>query len=229
MAVEVKLNVEEMEKAGVQFGHRISKLYPKMKPYVSGIKNNVHVFDLEKTSKEFEKALKFISRLVSENKTVLLVGTKVQLRHLVKKAAVESGMPYVSGRWLGGTFTNFETIAKRVDYFKELERKKMSGELEKYTKKERSMFDKELRILETKFEGIRNMAKLPDAIFITGLDTDITAAKEAKIKGIPVIAIVDSNMNPELVDYQIPANDDAISAVKYILDQVQETIKNARA
>ncbi len=224
MAKEIKLNIEEMSGAGVQFGHKVSKLHPKMKPFVSGIKNNVHIFDLEKTAKEMEKALSFVSKVASEGKTIVFVGTKPQLKGIIKLAAEECEVPYVTERWLGGTFTNFETIQKRVNYFKDLERKKVSGELEKYTKKERLNFDKEIAILKTKFEGIKNMVKLPDAVFIFGLDKDMTCAREAKRKGIKIVAITDTNVNPDIADYSIPANDDAISAVSYIIDKVEDVI-----
>ena len=213
-----------MSGAGVQFGHKVSKLHPKMKPFVSGIKNNVHIFDLEKTAKEMEKALSFVSKVASEGKTIVFVGTKPQLKGIIKLAAEECEVPYVTERWLGGTFTNFETIQKRVNYFKDLERKKVSGELEKYTKKERLNFDKEIAILKTKFEGIKNMVKLPDAVFIFGLDKDMTCAREAKRKGIKIVAITDTNVNPDIADYSIPANDDAISAVSYIIDKVEDVI-----
>lgn len=226
--LETRLSVDEMSDAGVQFGHRVSKLHPKMKHFVSGIRNNVHLFDLEKTSKELEKALLFLSKLSAEGKSIVFVGTKVQLKHLVEQAAQKAGIPYVTERWLGGTFTNFETIQKRVTYFKDLERKKETGELEKYTKKERLNFDKELAILKTKFEGIRNMSKLPDAVFIAGIDKDITCAREAKRKGIKIVAIVDTNVNPDIVDYPIPANDDAISAVRYVLDKAKDVIISNR-
>ena len=225
---EIKLNIDEMSSAGVQFGHKVSKLHPKMKNFVSGIKNNVHVFDLEKTSKELGKAMDFIARLSSEGKTIIFVGTKIQLKHLIKEAAEEIGVSYVTERWLGGTFTNFETIQKRVNYFKELERKKETGELEKYTKKERLNFDKELASLKIKFEGIRNMSKLPDAVVIFGIDKDITCAREAKKKDIKIISIVDTNINPDIVDYVIPANDDAISSVGYILNKIKDCIISNR-
>ena len=223
------LNIEEMQTAGLHFGHRVSRLHPKMKIYVSGIKNNVHIIDLEKTSKEFEKALRFISKLISDGKTILFVGTKIQVRQYVKSSAELSGMPYVVERWLGGTFTNFETIAKRVAYFKELENKKATGGLEKYTKKERSLFDKELEILRKKFEGIKHMTKLPDAVLILDVKKDITCAREAKRKGIKIIGVVDTNIDPTIVDYPIPANDDAISSVKYILEKISETITSAKS
>lgn len=224
MSKNIKISVEEMAQAGVNFGHRVSKLHPKMKPYVSGIKNNVNVFDLEKTQKELEKALDFISKLISEGKVLLFVGTKIQMKNLVKTTAEECGLPYVSERWLGGTITNFETISKRVEYFKDLERKKIAGELEKYTKKERLNFDKEIASLKIKFEGIKSMTKLPDAIFLLDIKKDETCLREAKRKGIKVVALCDTNVDPTPVDYPIPANDDAISSVKYILEKVKETI-----
>ena len=226
---DIKLSVEEMEKAGVGFGHKVSKLHPKMKEYVSGVKNNVNNFDLEKTSKEIVKALTFISKIVSEGKSIIFVGTKIQLRQIIKDAALECGIPYVTERWLGGTFTNFETIQKRVNYFKDLERKKETGDLEKYTKKEQLNFVREIAKLKVKFDGIRNMSKLPDAVLIFGLDKDITCAREAKRKGIKIISIVDTNVNPDIADYLIPANDDAISSVRYIIDKVKEVIKNSKA
>jgi len=225
---DIKLSIEEMEKAGVNLGHKVSKLHPKMKQYVSGVKNNVHIFDLEKVSKELIKALTFISKIVSEGKSIIFVGTKIQLKSIIQEVAEECGIPYVTERWLGGTFTNFETIQKRVNYFKDLEKKKETGELEKYTKKEQLNFTREIASLKTKFNGIRNMSKLPEAVFIFGLDKDLTCALEAKRKGIKIIAIVDTNVNPDIVDYPIPANDDAISSVRYIIEKVKEAILNSR-
>ena len=228
MAKDIKLSVEEMEKAGVNFGHKVSKLHPKMKEYVSGMKNGVHLFDLEKTAKELTKALTFVSKIVSEGKNIVFVGTKIQLKAIVQQAALECGVSYVTERWLGGTFTNFETIQKRVNYFKDLEKKKETGDLAKYTKKEQLNFDREIAKLKVKFDGIRNMSKLPDAVFIFGLDKDLTCAKEAKRKGIKIVSIVDTNVNPDIVDYPIPANDDAISAVRYIIDNVKEVIMTSK-
>jgi small subunit ribosomal protein S2 len=225
---DIKLSVEEMAEAGVNFGHRVSRLHPKMKPYITGVKNNIHIIDLEKTAKELEKALKFIEKLVSEGKTILFVGTKIQIRGQIKAIADECKFPYVAERWLGGMFTNFETISKRVGYFKDLEAKRISGEFEKYTKKERMKIDKELKILKTKFEGVKNMIKLPEAVIVFGADKDITCIREAKIKAIKIIALCDTNINPEIADYPIPANDDALSSVQYILDKIKEAILNSK-
>lgn len=231
MANDIKnhFNLEEMAKAGVAFGHSVSRLHPKMKPFVAGVKSNIHLIDLEKTSKEFSSALQYITKLVADGKSILFVGTKIQIKDLVKASAMECQMPYVVERWLGGTFTNFETITKRVQYFKELETKKATGGLEKYTKKERSLFDKELEILTKKFEGIKHMNRLPEAVFIFDLKKDITCAREAKRKGIKVVAVTDTNVDPSLADYMIPANDDAISSIRYILENVKETILNKKS
>jgi len=227
--IKINLNVDDMAKAGVNFGHTVSRLHPKMKPYVSGIKNNVHVIDLEKTAKEFEKALQFIAKTVAEGKTILFVGTKVQMKEFTKQAAVASGMPYVTERWLGGTFTNFETVNKRVQHLKDLESKKASGQLEKYTKKERLLFDREIASLLKKFEGVKQMVKLPEVVIILDMKKDDSCAREAKRKGITIVGVVDTNIDPEMADYMIPANDDAISSIKYILDKIQETIVTAKS
>lgn len=225
---DTKISVDDMTSSGVHFGHRVSRLHPRMKPFVSGVKNNVNILDLEKSAKEFAKALNFISKSVVEGKTILFVGTKIQIKNLVKVAAEECGLPYVTERWLGGTFTNFETITKRVEHFKNLEKQKAFGEFEKYTKKERMGLDKEIESLRTKFEGIKNMSKLPDVVVIFDIFKDDTCLREAKIKKIKTVAICDTNTDPSRVDYPIPGNDDAISSVKYILDKIKETILNSK-
>lgn len=226
---DFNLDPEEMARAGLHFGHRTSRVHPKMRPFLYGVRNTVHIIDLEKTKEKFEEALKFIQELVSENKILLLVGTKIQVKELVKNVALELNLPYVNERWLGGTFTNFGVIKKRIEYFKELEKKKLEGELEKYTKKERAKIERELRNLEKKFEGIKNLERLPDAVFVLDMKKDNLAVKEAKMKGIKVIGIADTNVDPTLADYFIPANDDAISSVKYILEKVKEVIINSKS
>ncbi len=225
---DFKLDTEEMAQAGLHLGHRTSKIHPKMKPYLYGIRNGAHIIDLEKTSEKLKEALKFIQELISENKILVLVGTKIQVKDLVKTIAGECGLPYVSERWIGGTFTNFETIKKRIEYFKDLERKKADGELEKYTKKERAKIDKALRDLESKFGGVTTLTQLPNAVFALDMRKEILAVKEARMKGIKVIGIAHTNVDPTLADYPIPANDDSISSVKYILEKVKEVISKAK-
>ncbi len=223
------IDVEEMAQAGVHFGHKASSVHPKIKPYLFGARNAVHVFDLEKTAEKLKEALNFIQQLISEEKILLLVGTKIQMKEMVKSVAKECGLSFVSERWLGGTFTNFETIKKRIDYFKDLEEKKSSGELEKYTKKERSMVDKELRTLEAKVGGIKELTRIPDAVFVLDMQKDTLAIKESKRKGVTVIAVVDTNCDPTLADYPIPANDDAVSSIKYILEKVKKAILDKKS
>ncbi|MBU2539841.1 30S ribosomal protein S2 [Patescibacteria group bacterium] len=222
------LNIQDMEKANVQFGHRVSKLHPKMKQYVSGIKNSVHTIDLEKTVEEFDEALKFIEALISEGKNMLLVGTKVPIKALIKENAEICGLPYVNERWLGGAFTNFETILKRVTHFKDLLKQKEVGGLEKYTKKEKMKIEKEIESLRIKFEGVKDMQKLPEAVLVLDMNKDGLAAREAKRKGIKIIAVCDTNIDPSLADYPIPANDDSISSAKYILEKIKEVVLKAK-
>jgi small subunit ribosomal protein S2 len=212
------ISIDEMTKAGVYFGHRVSKCHPKMKPCIIGVKGSDHIniIDMEKTKKFFVTALEFIKKLVQEEKVIVLVGTKLPTRKLVEEIARECGLYYVSQRWIGGTLTNFKIIRERIDYFKELEKKKLEGQLEKYTKKERLEIDRELTRLEQKFGGIKDLTKLPDAIFVLDMRQDALAIREARKKGVLVIAIADTNVDPGLADYPIPANDDAISSVKYI-------------
>jgi small subunit ribosomal protein S2 len=221
---EFNLDVEEMAKAGLHFGHKTSKVHPKMFPFIFGVRNTIHIIDLEKTKEKFKEALKFIQKLISENKTILFVGTTPQIKELIKEIATELDFPYVNERWLGGTFTNFEVIKKRVEYLKELEKKKSEGYFEKYTKKEKMKIEKEIERLNKKFGGLRKMEKLPDAVFICNMVKDKLAVKEAREKGVKIIAISDTNADPTLADYPIPANDDAISSVKYILEKVKEVI-----
>ena len=219
------IKIQEMSDAGLAFGHRTSKTHPMMKQYISGAKNSVHIIDLEKSAEKLGEALGFIKEIISSGKILLLVGTKMQIKDVVREAAEAIKMPYINLRWLGGTFTNFKTIQKRIEYYKDLKKKKDLGELNKYTKKERAKLEKEMRDLEDKFGGIMDMNKLPDAIFVLDMRKDILAIKEARKKGIKVIGISDANIDPTLADYPIPANDDATTSVKYILDKVQEVVK----
>ncbi len=227
--IDFGISVEEMAKEGLHFGHKSSKIHPKMKPYLYGVRNGIHIIDLEKTKEKLGEALKFIRELISENKVLLVVGTKVQAKKLVKDFAKECGLLYVSERWLGGTFTNFGVIKKRIDHFKDLEDKKTKGELEKYTKKERGKIDLELKGFERKFGGIKDMEKLPDAIFVLSMEKDNIVIKEAKDKNIKIIAVSDTNTDPTSVDYSIPANDDALNSIKYILKKVKEVILKAKS
>ncbi len=223
-----KIDINEMVKAGLNFGHRTSRLHPKMSPYIEGIKNTVHVIDLAKTAQELGKALKFIQEIVVQDKVMLVVGTKIQVKELVKEIAEECDLPYVSERWLGGTLTNFPVVSQRVGYLKDLEKKKSSGEWDKYTKKEKIKMNKDLSNLKIKFDGLKKLERVPDCLLVLDIKKDDLAVKEAKMKGIKIVAITDTNTDPSLVDYPIPANDDAVSSVKYILDKIKEVIKKSK-
>ena len=218
------INIQEMINAGVNFGHRTFRLHPKMKPYIEGIKGTAHIIDLEKTKEKLQQALEFIQKLRAEEKIILFVGTKIPIKSLVKNTAEECNMPYINERWLGGTFTNFKTILKRIELFKDFEKKQAAGELKKYTKKERIKMNKELERMKIKFEGVKTMTRLPDALFVLDIRKDHLAVKEATMRGIKTIGICDTNTDPTLIDYPIPANDDAIASVRYILEKVKETI-----
>ncbi|MFZ3074511.1 MAG: 30S ribosomal protein S2 [Minisyncoccales bacterium] len=218
------LSVEEMSKAGLQFGHKKSRIHPKMKPYIFGVRNTVFIIDLEKVVDKFQAALDYIEKIVGEGKTIVIVGTKTQFKKMVKEAALAGNMPYVNERWLGGTFTNFKIIKKRIDYFKELERKTAAGEFEKYTKKEQSDIQKEIKVLEKKLGGIKMMEKMPEAIFVLDMKKDKLAVKEASENGVKVIGIADVNIDPNLADYSIIANDDSMSSMTYILGKVKEAV-----
>ena len=226
--IEFNINVDEMEKLGIQFGHRTFRIHPKMKPYLSGTRSGIHIIDLEKTAEKLKEALKFIYNTIADGKVLLLVGTKIQLKDLVENTAKECDLPYVSERWLGGTFTNFDIMRKRIEGFKEIEKKKKEGGLEKYTKKERAKINKELQEYEIKFGGIKNLGKLPDVIFVLDMKKDEIAVKEAKMKNIKVIGVSHTNTNPDLADYPIPANDDTRSSIGYILGKVKEIILEAK-
>lgn len=227
--MSIQLSVDEMTKAGLQFGHKKSNVHPKMKPYLSGVRNTVFIIDLKKTTDLFEAALEAIRKIVAQDQIMIIVGTKVQFKKMVRETAEVCGFPLVTERWLGGTFTNFGIIKKRLDYFKDQSRKMATGEFDKYTKKEIANINKELKDLERKFGGIKTLEKMPEAIFVVDMKKDKLAVKEARENGVKVIGIADVNIDPGTADYPIIANDDAMSSVGYILGKVKEVVLAQRA
>jgi len=219
------IKIEEMLEKGVALGHQTTKLHPKMKDYVIGIKNTIHIIDLKKTASCLEKALEFISDLIKQKKTLLIVGTKPPLKKIIEETATKLKFPYITERWLGGTITNFNVILERLKKYRELEEEKEKTGFKNLLKKERIKKEKKLEFLKKKFEGIKNLEELPATLFICDLTKDKLALKEARQKDIKIIAIVDTNANPNSVDYPIPANDDAISSVKYIFEKIEKAIK----
>ncbi|MFH1745271.1 MAG: 30S ribosomal protein S2 [bacterium] len=221
-------SIEEMLKAGMHFGHRTSKWHPKCAPFIFGERNDVHIIDLIKSRELLEIAMNFIKKFSEEGKTILFVATKVQAKKPIRNVAEANGMPYVSEKWMGGTITNFSIIKKMIKKYTDLLKDKSSGKLEKYTKKERLEFDREIKRLETKVGGLTNLEKLPDAIFIWDIKMEKTAITEARKKNIPVIGVCDTNANPTGINYVIPANDDATKTIKLIANLIDETIKEGK-
>ncbi|BFT95008.1 MAG: 30S ribosomal protein S2 [Minisyncoccus archaeiphilus] len=219
------LSLDEMIAAGLAFGHQKSKLHPKMKNFVTKPKDKVYLIDLEKTVEKFNKALDFLKQMKAEGKTFLFVGTKVATKGLILDTAKKTNSFFVTERWIGGTFTNFKEIRKRINLFKELEAKLNDPDVnKKYVKKERMKIAKDIERMQIKFGGIKGMEKLPDVIFIADMDKESMAVKEAREVGVKIVAISDTNTNPNLADYAIPANDDAYSSVAYILSKVEEVL-----
>ena len=216
--------MKQLLEAGVHFGHQTRRWDPKMAEYIFQARNGIHIIDLQKTSKKIDEAYAFLKEQAEEGKTVLFVGTKKQAQECVKEAAEKSGMYYVDQRWLGGMLTNFDTIRTRVQRLKDLEKMQEDGTFEVLPKKEVILLKKEMEKLERNLGGIKNMEEIPGVIFLVDPKKEHIAVLEAKKLGIPVIGLVDTNCNPEEVDYAIPGNDDAIRAVKLITDVMANAI-----
>ena len=216
--------MKSLLEAGVHFGHETKRWNPKMKKFIFGAKNGVYIIDLQKTQDLIMKACDFLKKVVNEGGLILFVGTKKQAQEIVKEEASRCGMFYVNQRWLGGMLTNFQTIKKSIKRLDDLERIKTDGTLDKLSKKEASKLNKEKVKLNKNLEGIRTMHKLPKAIFVIDSKKEDIAVKEARKLGIPVVALVDTNSDPDLIDYIIPGNDDAIRSIKLITSTIADTI-----
>jgi small subunit ribosomal protein S2 len=223
-----EVSLLDMLKAGVHFGHQKQRWHPKMKPYIYTTRAGVHIIDLEQTAAKLSAACDFITATVKTGGTVLFVATKRQAQSIVKTVADEVHMPSITNHWIGGTLTNFDTIHKLISRLKDLRSKRERGELAKYTKLEQLQFSKEITDLEKSVGGIEKMSTLPQALFIVDLKTEKTALREARKKKIPIVAIVDTNCNPDLVDYPIPANDDATKSLQFLMRIITATIKTAQ-
>ena len=223
-----KVSMRDMLQAGVHFGHQTRFWNPKMKPFIFGARNNVHIINLEKTVPMFDDALNYLSSVASKKGKVLFVGTKRAATEAVKEAAVNCDQFYVNHRWLGGMLTNWKTVRQSIKRLKDLEAQSLDGTFEKLTKKEALMRTREMEKLEKSLGGIKDMGGLPDVLFVIDADHEHIAIKEANNLGIPVVSIVDTNSNPDGVDYIIPGNDDAIRAVQLYLNAAADSIKTAR-
>jgi small subunit ribosomal protein S2 len=213
---------------GVHFGHQTAKRYPKAESYIHSQRGGIHIIDLEKTQLGLTKAMEFAQKITKSGGLILFVGSKKQARKIVAEAAKNCGMPYITGRWLGGTFTNFENINKLTRKLERREREEADGSWEVYTKKEQVTFKKEMDKLQETVGGIKSMKALPKAVFVVDIRKEKTAVSEANRMKIPVIALVDTNVNPEKAQYPIPANDDAVKSIDIITNLLAASIKEAR-
>lgn len=226
----VAVDIKALLAAGAHFGHKTSRWHPKMAPFIHSKRNGSHIIDLTKTVEGLEDALSFVSKTASEGKQVLFVATKRQAQDIVKQAAEDAKMPYVTERWLGGMLTNVGTIQGRVKHLKDLESKMESGELaNKYNKLEVQRFQEEIDEMNRIYGGIKNMAARVGAVFVVDIVNDVNAIREAKKLGLPIVAIVDTNADPSLVDYPIPANDDAIKSIQLIVDYMKQAIEEGKS
>jgi len=220
--------VKEMLDNAVHFGHQTQKWNPKMRKFLYGSKNGIHIFDLEKTAQSLELALEYLKLAAAKGRTILFVSTKPQAANLIIKAAHTTKMPYVVNKWIPGLFTNFTTMKKRIKYFNDLLAQEESGELEKYTKKEQAKIKKEIVKLEAALGGVRSLDRLPDIVFVADVVRDKIVVKEANKMKIPVVAITDSNADPDGIYKVIPANDDAVKSLKFIIEKVEAAIASSK-
>lgn len=220
---------EQLLEAGVQFGHQTKRWDPKMLKYIFGQRNGIHIIDLQKSMRKLDEAYRFVKEVSENGGKVLFVGTKKQAKEAVKELAISCNSPYVTERWLGGNLTNFKTIKSSIKKLIDIENKEKSGEIKLLTKKEQMLIIKEKACLERNIGGIRNMYKLPEAIFVTDTITNKIAVEEAAKLGIKIIAICDSNSNPDRIDYIIPGNDDATKSITLITKKIAEAINEGQS
>ncbi len=210
--------------SGVHFGHRTHKWHPKMQPYIFTERNHIHIIDLQKTVRALDEAYNAVRDMAANGGTILFVGTKRQAQDTIQTEAQRCGMPYVTARWLGGMLTNWRTIRERVNELERLERMRDKGDFSKLTKKEALLLERKMEKLEMRLGGIRNMAGLPDMVFVVDIRRESTAVHEANLLNIPVVAMVDTNCDPSNIDYVIPSNDDAIRAIKLIVGKIADAV-----
>ncbi len=222
------VTMKQLLEAGVHFGHRTRRWNPKMKPYIFTERNGIHILDLQQTIKQIRKAYDLVRDTVQDGGTILFVGTKKQAQQAIKENAERVGMPYVITRWLGGTLTNFQTIRQRVDYLIQLEQMREAGEFDRLPKKEALKLNRLIEKLQYRVGGLRNMRELPNLVFVVDVRREELAVKEANRLGIPVIAMVDSNCDPDPIDLVIPANDDAIRAIKLIVGKIADAVEEGQ-
>ena len=227
--IVISIGIQELLDSGVHFGHQTKRWNPKMKPFIFDARNGIHIIDLSKTLTQLETACDFLYKIVSKGNHVLFVGTKKQAQEAVKEAAKACGQLHVTERWLGGTLTNFSTLKRSIARLKQIEKMEADGSINQYVKQEQSMYRREAARLFKYLDGIRSMDKYPAAMFVVDIKREHNAIAEARRLKIPIVAIVDTNCDPELTDYPIAGNDDAIRSVRLILTTIVQTVGQARA
>jgi len=225
----VEITMKELLEAGVHFGHQTRRWNPKMKEYIFGERNGIHIIDLQKTLKLFREASRYISELAGQGRAILFVGTKRQAQEAVAEEAQRCGMFYVNHRWLGGTLTNWATLQKSIKRLKTLKAMKEDGRMAELSKKEAARLDREFKHLLQNLGGVENMTVLPDAMFVVDSNSEEIAVREARRMGVPVVAIVDTNCNPDVVDLVIPGNDDALRAIRLFTSKVADAVLEGRS
>jgi small subunit ribosomal protein S2 len=223
------VSMKALLESGVHFGHRTNKWNPGMKPYIFTERNGIHIIDLQQTVKAINNAFNIIRDTVSTGGVVMFVGTKRQAQETIRDEAMRCGMPYVTERWLGGMLTNWATMHQRIVELERMEKLFATGEIEKLTKKEALLIQREINRLNLRLSGVRNMTRVPDVIFVIDVEREYAAVHEANLLGIPVIALVDTNCDPSHVDYVIPSNDDAIRAIKLMVAKMADAVEEGKA
>ena len=225
----LKINVKEMLEAGVHFGHRTSRWNPKMRPYIYGRRNLIHIIDIKETVRGLMRAQQYLKKVASQGSLIVFVGTKRQAAEPVMEAAAATGMPYVSERWLGGMLTNFRTIRSRLQRLEELELLESSGELASYSKKRQSTLRREFKKIKRNLEGIRTMNRIPEAVVVIDSKAEKNCIHECRLMGVKVVALIDTDSDPDVVDLPIPGNDDSIRSIRLILEQLVAGINEGRS
>jgi small subunit ribosomal protein S2 len=223
------ISMKALLESGVHFGHRTNKWDPRMRPFIFTERNGIHIIDLQQTVKSLTSAYNVVRDTVAQGGSVLFVGTKRQAQETVKEEAIRAGMPYITERWMGGLLTNWVTFFQRLLELERMEKMRDTGDINRLTKKEGLLIQREINRLLVRLSGIRNMKKLPDLLFVVDVMREETAIREANKLGIPVLALVDTNCNPSGVDYVIPSNDDAIRAIKLLVGKVADAVLEGRA
>lgn len=223
------ISMKALLESGVHFGHRTNKWDPRMKPYIFTERNGIHILDLQQTVKLANNAYQVIRDTVANGGTVLFVGTKRQAQETVAEEATRAGMPYVTERWMGGMLTNWNTMFKRIQELERLEKLRDSGDINRLTKKEGLLIEREITRLQTRLSGVRSMKRVPDLLFIIDVGREDAAVSEANHLNIPIVALVDTNCNPQNIDYVIPSNDDAIRAIKLLVSKMADAVLEGKA